>query len=709
MTDRTAEPVVGKAKPFSPVRRVAVAGLVCLVWVVFFPILTFEFIDFDVPTQVIDNPYIRGLTFENVSHILTSRCITSYYPVRTLSYAIDYQLWGLSPRGFKFTNGLIHTINVLLVFWLIVRLRHRAARGNRPSEGPRDMLTAAFFAGVFAIHPVVVEPVAWVAGREELLMTLGALGCVHFHITARRLAQEHRISVGDRSGDEGAKKRSLGGAKGNRRLVMACHVGATVCCLAACLSNAVGAVIPFLIVTWDLLVLPRPKWRKILVGTSPLWIIAIATILIKTIGYAQHPALQKAEALSAVIDQLGDAGQTSGGEPGLLDFRRITLPLGVYWLNVKALIFPKDLTLTYMVPKPEKLTDTRVIMGVIVVLSTCAILWLCRRQRLALFGFLWFLLALGPVAQIVPYHILRSDRFLYLPLVGLSIGFAMIVRRAIERLTGPATPTGSSVWQLAARRAVMAAAVLVILLLGITAAGQVRTWRNDLTVWQHCVRRIPNSHVAHQKLADALAEAKQFERAFSHYRTALKLNVFDVKAASRFARALATCDEHQQRDYELALRLAAWAHQLTEGTDPHVNRTLGIVHNNFADTLRERGDFAEAIAEYRRAIQADPTYPGPQFNLALLLAICPDEQLRDIEEAFRLAEQACQKSPRADANGWMILALICDQMGQPDKAIRATEQAIAAAQAEGNLQQADQLQNRLKLYRAQTAEDPAGK
>jgi hypothetical protein len=74
-----------------------------------------------------------------------------------------------------------------------------------------------------------------------------------------------------------------------------------------------------------------------------------------------------------------------------------------------------------------------------------------------------------------------------------------------------------------------------------------------------------------------------------------------------------------------------------------------------------------------------------------------------------LAEQACQKSPKADANGWMILALICDQMGQPAKAIRATEQAIAAAQANGNLQHADQLRSRLKLYRAQIAKAPTGK
>jgi tetratricopeptide (TPR) repeat protein len=245
---------------------------------------------------------------------------------------------------------------------------------------------------------------------------------------------------------------------------------------------------------------------------------------------------------------------------------------------------------------------------------------------------------------------------------------------------------------------------LAVLLLAVTAAGQVRTWRNDLTVWRHCVRHIPDSHVAHQKLADALAEAKQFDQAFAHYQTALRLNVFDVKAASRFARALATCDETEKRDYELALRLADWAHQLTRGEDLHVNRTVGIVHNNWADTLRERGDFQEAIERYRQSIQADPTYTLPQFNLALLLAICPDQELRDPEEALQLAEQACQGSPKTDASGWMILALICDQMGQHDQAIRATEQAVAAAEADGNVRQANQLRSGLELYKAQMSQ-----
>ena len=93
-------------------------------------------------------------------------------------------------------------------------------------------------------------------------MTLGALGCIHFHLSGRHLGE--------------------GG--GRTRVALACHASAALCCATACLSNAVAAVIPLLIVAWDVLTLTRPKLWKILYGTSALWAISVATIVIKKLG-----------------------------------------------------------------------------------------------------------------------------------------------------------------------------------------------------------------------------------------------------------------------------------------------------------------------------------------------------------------------------------------------------------------------------------------
>jgi hypothetical protein len=142
---------VSKAASKKPVPRTADAGhpvaesrgrfrrwailsgvlLALLVLTVFHPVIRFEFVDFDTNSHVVNNPHIRGLTLENLRLILTTRHVTSYYPVRTLTYALDHQLWGLNAAGFKLTNSLLHLTNVLLLFWLLLRLFSHNAAGCR--------------------------------------------------------------------------------------------------------------------------------------------------------------------------------------------------------------------------------------------------------------------------------------------------------------------------------------------------------------------------------------------------------------------------------------------------------------------------------------------------------------------------------------------------------------------------------------------------
>lgn len=499
--------------------------LVYLVCAVFFPILHFEFVDYDVPDQMFASPYGQGLSFENVKYIFTSRCVTSYYPLRSLSYAVDYDLWGLYPGGFKLTNGLIHLANVLLVFWLMLRLfRHPFAGGVSPWLR-RDVCVATFSAGIYAVHPVVVEPVVWVAGREELLMTLGTLGCVHFHLTARRLAEEG----------------------GKPRRSAACYGAAAICCAAACLSNAVGAVIPLLIVAWDVLTLPRPKLSRIVRGTSVLWAVGVATIVVKRLGADSS--------LSALAK-----------ETGVFSMQRLSLVLNVYWLNLKTLLWPRVLAIEYPSIDPGGVADARVILGGIAVGLTCAILWVFRREKLILFGLLWYGLALGPTAQIMPHHIDRSDRFLYLPLIGLVLALAMGLRPLVDRFKG--------------RELAMAAVagVLSLLLLDTLSATQVQTWRTSLLMWGNCLRVDPNNGKAHGGLADNLAIAGRFERALQHYRQSLLLDQNNLHSLKKAALLLATCPVERFRNYDGAVALAERAHELAEPLDPSPAMVLAEVY-----------------------------------------------------------------------------------------------------------------------------------
>ena len=624
----------------------ALLALVCLVCGTFFPIAGFDFVNLDVYTQIAHYPHIRGVTWENVRQIFTSRHVTSYYPVRTLTFAVDHQVWGLHPGGFKLTNGLIHLANVLLVFWLILRLFRNPAAAATSPRAWWDASAAAFAAGIFAVHPLVVEPVTWVSGREELLMTLGTLASIHFHLAAR-----------------GLQRRGAG-----RASRLACHAGTIVCCAAACLSNAVAAVIPLLITAWDLLMLKRPtKARRIFYPTAPLWAMAMAAIVIKKLGGGHH-----AEPLASAFSP----------EWLMVIFK-------LYWRNLKAIFWPNDLALTYEWIRPTSFLDVEVMLGAAAVALSCLALWTLRRRPLALFGLLWFGIALGPTSQIMPHYVARADRFLYLPLVGLAIAAGAGAR-----------PLG----RVLNRRATIAAALLIAasgpLLVGLLGGRQVQTWRSETAVWENCLRVSPNNHLAHRCLADELAQLGQLDQAIAHYKSALWLDFENETALSNFARVLVTCDR-DRRDYDLALELAEFACEVSRGDNPEIPRTLAMVHNNHAVDLSVDGHYDRAIDGYRRAIETDPQYAAPLFNLALLLATCDDEILRRPAEAVGLARRACEIVGLPDANQLMILAVAHAQAGSPDAAIRTMEKAVSVAESAGDSEQAILLRGRLQLYRDQ--------
>lgn len=630
----------------------AAATLAYLVCVVFFPIVGSDFIDMDVKQSVIKNRYIQGITAENLKHIFTTRCITSYYPVRSLTYAIDYQLWGLSSSGFKCTNGLIHLVNVYLVFWLVLRLFRRLTPSDEPRGMWGDVSLATFAAGVFGVHPVVVEPVTWVPGREELLMTLGVLVCFHLHMTARRLSEE------------GAKRRAL-----------AFHAGAAFACAVACLSNAVAAVIPLLITAWDLLTLDRPKLPRILRGTSVLWVIGVATIVVKKLEPGGSPLGQFHERY----------GQFSP--------ERLTLVLNTYWLNVKTLLWPTQLGLSYEWPKPDGFLDGGVILGALLLILTCALLYKLRRRKLTLFGLLWFGLALGPSSQVMPHYMPRADRFLYLPLIGLAVALAMSLRPLASAVKGRAAIVGAS-----------AAGVLVLILLDTLSANQVQTWQNGLSVWINSIRVGPNNVIAHRHFAGCLASDEGLDGAASYYQKVLTNDPDNVEALDAAAWLLTAHEDAESREYELASQLAERACQLTYWKDGRLVKCFALAQCNLAQDLVDRGEYRRAIELYDEVLDVYPDDMVGVFNLAWLLATCPDKKLRNPARAVQLAETPCKLTGRPEVLHLSVLAAAYAEAGRFDAAVATVKDAIQQAQAIGDTPLVQQLNRRLELYQDGSAE-----
>jgi tetratricopeptide (TPR) repeat protein len=532
---------------------------------------------------------------------------------------------------------------VLLLLWLITRWRADRETIGEINRSRWDFAVATFAAGLVAVHPVVVEPVVWIPGREELLMTLGALGTIHLHISARH------------QGEIGRPLRAW-----------ACHAGAACFCAAACLSNAVAAVIPVFAVAWDVLHLRRSRLLRIVLGTGPLWAISVSTIIAKRLAPGSG---------------IATAGQ-------LYWNGRLMIGLNAYWLQIKSLFRPNDLALHYDWLFPSGFLDVEVLLGAAAVLVTGGLVWIYRRQPLVLFGFAWWWFAMLPSLQVFPHHIHRADRFLYLPIMGLALSLAGMLESSASRAPQRVT----------LRVAVaMSIAMTILTALAVASRLQLNTWSDSVTTWNRCVERNPNNVRAHNVLADNLAREGRIEEAIWHYEKVLEIQPDNLETLGDFATELATVKK-EFRDCSRAVKLATRACELSNWSDDERRGILGLALSARAYELQSNREFAQAIVTYEEALRVYPKGAPAMLNLALLLATCPEERFRRPQEAVRLAERGRRLLKPPDINSLLILATVYARVGRLQSASSATQEAVQMAE-EGELKElARQLEQQVERY-----------
>ncbi len=624
------------------------AFLVCLVLVVFYPVVGFDFINLDVTEQVTGISGTEGFGWATVKDVFTWTKL-SYYPVRSLTYAIDRQFWGSDPGGFKATNLLFHLVSTCLLYALILRLFAIARLPSNEEASWRETLAAACGAGLFAIHPLVVEPVVWVPGREELLLTLAGLGAVHLHITARQLEA----------------------AGAPRWKIYICHAGTVLCCLLACLSNAVGAVWALLITALDRIVLVGRDWRKIFRATAALWAVTMVTIILKAMATVE----------------------VEYEHPEYFSVERLVIISKAYASNLKAIVWPTNLTMDYLPYVRGAHWQFDIAVGVACVLATIAVVYLARRRQLFLFAVAWFLLALAPVAQIMPHHIHRADRFLYLPLAGLGIllatGILWISRKTRSPLGGAALVGG-----------------LILLFAGLNYASsrQVWTWRDSISLWSRRLQVQPESLLAHKCLGDALAVVERLPEAAPHYEWVLARLPDDFRTLHNYAMYLSLSSESTEEDFLKAIQMAEKGFRITKGEKPRLRRTLSLAHMNYASLLRSEGRYQEAVEHLQAAMDADPEYQKPMLNLALLLASCEDPSIRSPQAAVKLAEKAISVGAGPDLIPLSVLASIYAHTGDLANAIQTLDRAIEMARRKQTTQWVEELEMLKADYERQANE-----
>ncbi|HOX57564.1 MAG TPA: hypothetical protein P5205_02330 [Candidatus Paceibacterota bacterium] len=369
---------------------------------VFLPARTFEFFRFDDPHYILDNPHVKaGLTFEGLAWAFRATHAGNWHPLTWLSHMLDCQLLGLSAGRFHLVNALLHAANATLLFLALRRLTGAIWR-------------SALVAGLFALHPLHVESVAWISERKDVLSAL------FFMLTLLAYARyaELRSPAGSVR-DQGVA--STGTEQASPALRPSCILYLlALCCFAlGLLSKPMLVTVPFVLLLLDFwplqrtprlrflnrspspagLELPRAQpWFGLLLEKMPFFLLAIAQSLITLWA-------QKAEGAVAASGQL----------PFLW---RLGNALIAYCRYLQKMFWPDQLAFLYPHPGRWPIGMVVAAAGLLTVISLGA-LWLGRRRRYWLVGWLWFLGMLVPTIGLVQVGQQSwADRYSYLPLIG---------------------------------------------------------------------------------------------------------------------------------------------------------------------------------------------------------------------------------------------------------------------------------------------------
>jgi len=625
--------------------------LVCLLLgvatlTVFWPVGRYPFIIFDDWEYVVKNPMVlRGLSWQGLEWAFTTSHSSNWHPLTWVSHMLDVQLFGPNPGWHHLVNLFFHTANSLLLFLVLKRMTGTFWR-------------SALVAGLFALHPLHVESVAWASERKNVLsvfffmLTLMAYG---------KYAQSKISSLKS----EGAEQRSA--VRGSRFTfhVSTYYVLSLALFALGLMSKPMLVTLPFVLLLldyWPLRRLSFPALQNS--STAPL-----------------HLVLEKLPffALSLASSAITFVAQRSGGAVESLERvpfgARLSNALMAYLLYLQKMVWPSKLSILYLRPQ-DHWPAWQVALAVLLLSVITALALAPGRQRPYLtVGWFWYLGTLVPVIGLVQVgNQFMADRYTYIPLIGCFIILAW------------------GGWELASNcrispRLIVPVALLIVVSAGATTCRQVRLWRNTEALFEHCLGITTNNYVAHNILGTALRAEGRVKEAKGHFLEALRMQPAYIAALNNLGIMLTEQGDIDEAAFYLmeAIRLQP------ERADFYAKLGFGF---------DAQGRLEKAIAFYRVGLRLQPDQAEACNNLAWILATGAETRLRDGNEAVRLAEHACDLTGYQKTIFVGTLAVAYAQAGRFSEAASMAEKAIALATAAGDNGLAEKNRELLELYKA---------
>jgi len=592
----------------TPATRMILLGVVLAIGVVatYYPVHGQPFANYDDADYTFDNMHVRaGLEWSTLRWALTAQDAANWHPVTWISHALDAQLFGMTPAGPHDVNLLFHIVNALLLFWVLQR-----ATG---SVG-RSWMVAA----LFALHPLNVESVAWIAERKNVLSMFFLL----LTLAAYRWYARKPVA-------------------GRYLVVFALFA-------LGLMSKPQVITLPFVLLLWDYWPLERVAIRH-----SPFAVRQNDTSQAsgeKRIANGEWRGLlwEKVPmfALCLISARLTLRAQAGGGATSAYGHvLRLENAVISYARYLGKAVWPSHLALFY--PYPTRLYPAWEVASaallLIVITLAVALAW---RRRYLTVGWLWFLGTLVPMIGVVQVGTqAMADRYAYLPFVGLFVMICWLVADVAAQARVP----------LMLLR-VVAACVLVAL--AVVSHRQVEFWNDHVTLWTHATEVTHDNWVAENNLGAALLKQSRVEDAIPHFRAAVAINPDDPNSNLNIGTY-----EQMHGNLPAAIERYKAAAELARNI-----RTKARAYNNLAYAYKEIGDYPDAKQSFQNAVKWDPEYSGAWISLGLLA-----QKHGDLALAVNAYGHALNIQP--SDYGYLLLASALERNGNQQQAQAARRQA----------------------------------
>jgi protein O-mannosyl-transferase len=545
-----SSPAVATATPESSQRssqgRTKVYVTICillatLTFAVYRSALTNPFVNYDDQGYVVENSQVQqGLTLATLRWSLTSTDATNWHPLTWLSHAADCQIFGLNPAGHHLTSVLLHVCNVVLLFLLLARVT-------------RSISKSLLVAALFAVHPINVESVAWIAERKNVLcmffvlLTLAAYGWY-----ARRPLVGRYLAV----------------------------VGLFILALAA---KPMAVTLPFALLLLDFWPLGRVSSLQTASQVFPVPRMELGRLVLEKLP------LVLLSAASCGVTLFAQKAAVATNEHVPL-FVRLVNACYAYSMYVAKAFWPFGFASFYPY-EGYRLAVWKFALCAFFLIAVTAWTWSKRARAYLPVGWLWFLGTLVPMIGLVQVgDQAMADRYAYLPMIGIFVMAAWGAADLAEKRRFNV-------------RLLRGGAVVVLVVLSLLTWRQIGYWRSSRDLWTHALRVTKDNYMAEDYVGSALlvenyqaTGQRHLDEALVHFQNAVRINPNDAISHLNLG---ADMHEHGQ----LRDAIEQYETVLTLTQDPHLEAKCFI---DLGAAFQQLGEYAASEQYFREAQKMEP-------------------------------------------------------------------------------------------------------